>query len=232
MGRGGNDSITAGGGVGAVALLSIDGGADDDTVDIRDNAPELASGGDGRDKVVADSEALDTVDGFEVVDRPPVAPPPPPPPPAVIPPPAVAPPPAVVPPPVDMPPALFLAPPSAAPPSLVSIASRTATVRNGRASIRVRCPASAAGDCKGLVTLLTARGRVGSTHYDVRRGATATLKLTMTRASRRLVERTGHLKVVARVSAGSAGAFAQASHRLTLALRASTSPSSRERSSS
>src|SRR5205814_9015475 len=47
-GLGGNDSITAHDGVGALTLLSVDGGAGNDTVNGSDG-PDLIAGGDGND---------------------------------------------------------------------------------------------------------------------------------------------------------------------------------------
>ena len=47
-GLGGNDSITAADGVGALTLLTVDGGAGDDTISGSDG-PDLLLGGDGND---------------------------------------------------------------------------------------------------------------------------------------------------------------------------------------
>jgi hypothetical protein len=217
-GLGGDDSVTAADGLGVP--LSIDGGPGNDQVDIRDGTADIASGGDGTDTAVADAAGVDALDGFEQVDRPEV---PAPPPPTTLPP-------AITPQPGDTPPALFLAPPNVAKPSLVTLVSRTARVRNGRASIKVRCPATAAGDCAGSLTLLTTkRMKLGSGRYDVRRGATATLILKLRRASNQPADRRGRLKVVALARASVAGAAAQNTNFLTLALRAPTKPNHRER---
>jgi hypothetical protein len=120
----------------------------------------------------------------------------------------------------------------------VTIRTGTAKVSNGRASIKVTCPATPAGHCTGSLTLLTAKrvkvgGRklvlkLGSTRYDVRRGATVTLRVKLRQASRQLADRNGRLKVVARSTTSVPGAAAQSSRLLTLALRASSNPTHRE----
>ena len=225
LGGDGNDVLTGGGG-----RDTIDGGSGDDQVDVRDNSADVATGGDGTDTAVADSSDLDVLDGFEVVERPPIAMPPP----VVDPPPVVEPPPVIPPAPMVTPPAQFLVPPNGALPPLVTIRSRTARVTGGRASIKVACPATPAGACVGRLTLVTPKrvtiaGRklvleLGSTRYDLRPGATATLRVKLRRASRQLADRNGRLKVIARATTSVSGAAAQRSHRLTLALGRSISP--------
>jgi hypothetical protein len=107
-----------------------------------------------------------------------------------------------------------------APPRPVTIKTGIARVSNGRVSIVVSCPATAPANCVGSLSLLTAKGvRVGRTSYNVRRGATATLKLRLTRNSRRLADRNGHLRVLARASTAVSGSAAQNERRLTLVLR-------------
>jgi Ca2+-binding RTX toxin-like protein len=218
LGGDGNDVLTGGGG-----RDTIDAGAGDDQVNVRDDTADMASGSDGNDTVLADAANLDVLDGFETVERPPVVPPPP----------VVTPPPAVTPQP------LLLAPPNISAPRPVAIRSGTAKVSNDRASIKVTCPTISAGNCIGLLALLTAKrvtvaGRkrvlkLGSTPYDVARGATATLKVKLVRASRRLADKNGHLRVVARASTAVSGAAAQSSRHLRLALRAWTNPTHPER---
>jgi hypothetical protein len=88
----------------------------------------------------------------------------------------------------------------------------------------------AAGNCVGSLTLLTTkRVQLGSRHYDVRRGATETLMVKLRRSIRQLVDRHGRLKVVALARTSVSGAAAQSSHFVTLALRASTNATHRER---
>jgi hypothetical protein len=219
----GNDLFSASPGL-ALTQLTVDAGDGDDQVDIRDNAAEIASGGSGTDSVTADSADLDVLDGFESVDRPPVIAPPP----VSDPPPAVQPPPAVAPPPAAEPPPAFLAPPNVALPRPVTIRSTSATARNGRVSIKVSCPASSPGNCVGTLVLRTAKqvrvGRhklaltLGRTSYNVRRGAIATLKVRLSKESKRLADRRGRLEVLARTSTAVSGAAAQSSRRLTLTL--------------
>jgi hypothetical protein len=67
---GGNDSVSARASVGAHTLSA---GAGLDIVDIRDNTPDAADGGAGSDSVVADRADLDTVAGFETLERTPDA---------------------------------------------------------------------------------------------------------------------------------------------------------------
>ena len=64
LGGSGNDTINPGGGHDVVF-----GGEGDDQVNVRDHTADLAFGGDGNDSVVADNANLDTLDGFERVDR-------------------------------------------------------------------------------------------------------------------------------------------------------------------
>jgi Ca2+-binding RTX toxin-like protein len=64
LGGSGNDTIVPGGGLDVVS-----GDEGDDRVNIRDKTADVARGGDGNDSVVADRKNLDTLDGFETVDR-------------------------------------------------------------------------------------------------------------------------------------------------------------------
>src|SRR5207237_1923286 len=68
LGGSGNDTITPGGG-----LDVVDAGDGDDQVNVRDNTADVARGGDGNDSVVADAASLDILDGFEQLDRTPLA---------------------------------------------------------------------------------------------------------------------------------------------------------------
>jgi Ca2+-binding RTX toxin-like protein len=69
LGGSGNDTINPGGG-----LDFVSGDDGDDTVNVRDNTADLALGGAGNDSVVADRKPLDTLEGFETVNRTPVVP--------------------------------------------------------------------------------------------------------------------------------------------------------------
>ncbi len=189
LGGSGNDAITPGGGLDVVS-----GEEGDDQVNLRDNTPDLARGGDGNDSVVADGADLDTLEGFETVDRTPV----------------------VTPPPVDT---------STRP---VTIRGGTVKVRNGTAPIKLSCPAISPRNCTGSLAIRTAKGvqlaglnailQLGSGRYDIAPSASRTLKVKLAPGSRRLADRTGHLKVLAVASTGAQGNIAQSSRRLTLAL--------------
>jgi len=104
--------------------------------------------------------------------------------------------------------------PAATPPPnhvAVTIRGGTAKVTRGVAAIRVTCPASAAGNCTGTLTLRTSKARrLGSAPYDLAPGASKTLRVKLAYGSIRLADRKGHLKAVATASTGG-------SQRLTLA---------------
>jgi hypothetical protein len=68
----GSNAISAGAGLDVV--FADDG---DDIVEVRDSTPDRADGGAGNDSVVADRADLDTVAGFETLERTPDATPPP-----------------------------------------------------------------------------------------------------------------------------------------------------------
>jgi RTX calcium-binding nonapeptide repeat (4 copies) len=222
FGGDGNDTIAPGGGSDVVF-----GEAGDDQVDLQDGAPDVAHGGDGNDSVLTDGAAVDLVDGFEAVDIPPAQTPPPvvtPPPPVVPPPPAVIMPPAAIQPPAG-------APPAVAPPSVVmtatplTIKGNAVKVIRGRVSIRVSCPATSPGRCTGLLTLRRSGQRLGRAHYDVAPGRKLTLGVKLAATSRRLADRSGHVKVVAVAS----NRTTRTSHQLTLEFRLSRESSSATR---
>jgi Ca2+-binding RTX toxin-like protein len=205
----GNDTLTGGnapetflGGSGndtiapGGALDVVSGDEGDDQVNIRDRTADLARGGDGNDAVVADNPSLDILDGFETVDRTPNDPP------------------------VDT---------STRP---VTIRGGTVAVKRDIASIKVGCPAVSPRNCTGSLTVRTAKAvklgglkavlQLGSARYNLAPGATRTLKVKLTKGSRRLDDREGHLKVLAVASTGRSGEIAQSSRRLTLALGRAT----------
>jgi Ca2+-binding RTX toxin-like protein len=64
LGGSGNDTINPGGGIDVVF-----GDEGNDQVNVRDRTADLAFGGAGNDSAVADPPNLDTLDGFETVDR-------------------------------------------------------------------------------------------------------------------------------------------------------------------
>jgi Ca2+-binding RTX toxin-like protein len=195
LGGSGKDTITPGGGLDVVS-----GDQGDDQVNVRDNGPDLARGGDGNDTVVADRADLDILEGFETVDRPPL----------------VTPSPVVTPPPVDT-----FSPP-------LTIRGGIVKVRKGTASIRVSRPAGSSGSSAASLSLRTAKGvriaglkavlRLGSTRFNLAPGASTTVKVKLAKGSRRLADRKGHLKVLAVASTGRSGKVAQSTKHLTLAL--------------
>jgi RTX calcium-binding nonapeptide repeat (4 copies) len=176
---------------GGLDIVSADDG--DDHVNIRDKTADVARGGDGNDSVVADRRGLDIVDGFETIDRTP-----------------------------------NVTPHHKSRPAI--IARGTVKVRKGTAFIKVSCPRTSPGNCSGSLTLRTAKhvklaGRkasleLGSTRYNLRPGASRTLKVKLARGSQRLVDGKGHLKVLAVASTGASGRIAKSSRHLTLDLGA------------
>jgi Ca2+-binding RTX toxin-like protein len=183
-GGSGNDTINAGAGIDAV--FGDDG---DDHVDVRDGTADLAFGGDGNDSVVADRKTLDTLDGFEIVDRTPNATP------------------------ATRPVTIrghtvkvrrgtasieVHCPAGSRVHCTGSLVVRTAKVvkRAGR----------------------KARLQLGSVRYDVAPGATRRLKVKLAKSSRRLADSRGHLRVVAVASTDDASRVAHSSRHLTLAL--------------
>jgi Ca2+-binding RTX toxin-like protein len=110
----------------------------------------------------------------------------------------------------------------------VTIRGGTVKVRNGRASIRVSCPAGSPVNCAGSLVLRTAKRvklgglrvvlQLGSARYDLAPGAAKTVTVRLASGSRRLAARNGRLAVLAVASTGPAGQLAESSRRLTLAL--------------
>jgi Ca2+-binding RTX toxin-like protein len=207
VGGAGNDRIT--GGPGRDVVLA-DGG--DDQVDVRDNGADFASGGDGNDELFADAPGVDLADGFEAIDQP--APPAP----VVPPPPPVSPPP---PPPAAVAPPASATTPVPAPPLPRAFAAtinvRMATVKHGKAALRIGCPATSSAGCTGTLALRTAKGtRLGHASYHVARGRSALVSVRLSRAVRRLAGRSDRLRTVA--IAAAAGNVAQNSRTVTLLL--------------
>jgi Ca2+-binding RTX toxin-like protein len=189
LGGSGNDTITPGGGL---DVVSADEG--DDLVDVRDNTPDLARGGDGNDSVIADGAELDILDGFETVDRTPV----------------------VTPPPVDT-----STRPVAVRGGTVKVNKGTAPIKlSCPAASPGNCTGSLALRTAKGVPLhgLKAVVQLGSARYTIAHGGSRTLKVKLAKGSRGLADRKGHLKVLAVASTGAQGKIAQSSRRLTLAL--------------
>jgi Ca2+-binding RTX toxin-like protein len=189
LGGSGNDTITPGGGLDVVS-----GDAGDDRVDVRDNTADLARGGDGNDSVIADGADLDTLDGFETVDRTPVA----------------------TPPPLDT-----ATRPVAIRGGTVKVRRGAAPITlSCPAASAADCTGTLAIRTARAVRLhgLKAAVQLGSARYDIAPGRSRTLKVKLATGSRRLADRRGHLEVLAVASTGAQGKIARSSRRLTLAL--------------
>jgi hypothetical protein len=84
----------------------------------------------------------------------------------------------------------------------VAFAARNAAIdRRRRVGLRLRCPASVSRSCVGRLTLTVTRGgrtvRVGQRSYSIPRGRTATVRVPLSRAGRRLLRGSGRLSVQA-----------------------------------
>ena len=110
----------------------------------------------------------------------------------------------------------------------VTITGGTVKVTNGKAPIKISCPAASPGNCTGSLEVRTANNvrfhglravlELGSARYNLAPGATTTLKVKLAQGSRNLADRRGHLKVLVVASTGPSGKIAQSSQRVTLAL--------------
>ena len=188
LGGSGNDTITPGGGLDVVF-----GDEGDDQVNVRDDTPDVARGGDGNDSVVADTVNLDIVEGFETVDRPLVTP-------SVID--------------TSTRPVTIGGGRVKVKKGIASIkvSSPATSTGNSTGSLVVRTAKSVKlAGLKGIVQL-------GRARYSLAPGVTRTLKVKLASGSKRLADRKGHIKVLAVASTGPSGKIAQSSRRLTLAL--------------
>jgi hypothetical protein len=114
-------------------------------------------------------------------------------------------------------------------PRPVKIRGGKVKVQNGRASIKVMCPANSPASCTGSLAIRLAErvrdaGRkvgleLGHARFNLVPGSSRTVKVKLAKRSRRLAARNGHLKVIVVASTGPAGKPAQSSRRLTLLLR-------------
>ena len=193
LGGSGNDTIVPGGG------LDVASGDDgDDQVNVRDNAPDLASGGAGIDTALADAADLDILDGFEAVDRPSV----------------------VAPPPVDT-----SAVPVTIKGGTLKVKNGKVSIRVSSPS---NSPINSTGSlvvrtAKGVkVAGLRAVLQLGTARFNVAPGRSKTLKVKLVKGSKRLADRKGHLKVLAVASTGRSGKIAESKRQVTLAFGAPT----------
>jgi Ca2+-binding RTX toxin-like protein len=189
LGGSGNDTITPGGGIDVVS-----GDAGDDTVNVRDNAADLAFGGDGNDSVIADAANLDILDGFETVDRTQV----------------------VKPPPVDT-----STRPVTIKGGILRVTKGAASIK---VSCPAASPGNCTGTLTLRTARRVRLARVsvvlqlGSARYNIAPGATRTLRVKLPNGIRRLADRNGHLNVLAVAATGTSGKVAASSQRATLAL--------------
>jgi Ca2+-binding RTX toxin-like protein len=87
-----------------------------------------------------------------------------------------------------------------------AIAGGMLKVRDGRATIKLRCSATSSGNCRGTLSVRTARRvrfaglssvlSLGSARFDIAPGATKTVTVKLAKGTGRLADRKGHLRVV------------------------------------
>jgi hypothetical protein len=83
----------------------------------------------------------------------------------------------------------------------VTLVSKRLAATRKAVALKVACPAATAAACSGRATLKTARARLGRATFTVAAGSQATVKVTLTRAGRRLLRGTGRLRARARIEA-------------------------------
>ncbi|HEX6459667.1 MAG TPA: calcium-binding protein [Thermoleophilaceae bacterium] len=191
LGGSGDDTINPGGGLDVVS-----GDDGNDTVNIRDNTADVARGGTGNDSVVADTPDLDTLDGFETVDRPQVD--------------------------AQVPANTATRPVTIAGGTVkVRKSGRIAAIK---VSCPADSPGHCTGSLilrtahRVHVAGLSVIFELGSARYDVAPGASETLRVKVLKGTERLADRKGHLKALAIASTGSSGSIASTTQGLTLAL--------------
>jgi Ca2+-binding RTX toxin-like protein len=190
LGGSGNDTINPGSGLDVVS-----GDDGDDQVNIRDATADVARGGDGNDSVVADDVTLDVLDGFESVDRTPVATPPPPPD-------------------TRTRPVMIMG-------GTVKVRNGIAPIR---VTCPAASPVACTGSLQLLTAKSVKIGPVkavvqlGQARYNVRIGASATVNVRLASGARALADRKGDIKVLAIANTGASGKSASSSQHLTLAL--------------
>jgi Ca2+-binding RTX toxin-like protein len=190
LGGSGNDTINPGGGIDVVS-----GDDGDDQVNVRDKTADLAHGGDGNDSVVADTPNLDTLDGFETVDR------------------------------TLGPAAGPSTHAVAIKGGIVKVRNGVASIKVSCPSTSSgNCTGSLAlRTAKGVKQAGVKAGRrLGSARYSVAPGASRTVKVRLAKGTQRLADSKGRVKVLAVASPSHSGKAAQSSRRLTLALGTAT----------
>ena len=117
--------------------------------------------------------------------------------------------------------------PNVTAPRPLTIRGGTVKVKRGTASIKVSCPASSPRNCTGSLTVRTAQlaGRnvqLGRARFDLRPGASKTLKVGLAKGSSRLDDHNGRLTVLATASTGPRGKIVRSSRRIELAFGTET----------
>jgi hypothetical protein len=199
-GLGGDDTISALAGAGALIGINADGGSGNDRLEVRDSAASLARCGDGADTVIADEASVDSVlADCETVDRTP---------------------------PIVIPPADTVGMPVAIGGPTVKVSGKW---KAARAPIRLTCPVAETGGCKGTLTLATAGpirlggARVvavlGSGAFNLAAGKSTTVKVKLPSTLKRIAHGKRTLKArAAAVGRDAAGNLSQSSRKLTLKL--------------
>ena len=83
----------------------------------------------------------------------------------------------------------------------VTLASKRLAATRKAVALKVSCPAATVGPCSGRATLKARRARLGRATFTVASGSQATVKVTLTRAGRRLLRGTGRLRAKVRAEA-------------------------------
>jgi Ca2+-binding RTX toxin-like protein len=97
--------------------------------------------------------------------------------------------------------------PAPAPKPGAGKAARTSTVKRGVASLKISCP-TGVSECKGSVTLRTAKGRIktlGKANYTLKAGQSKTLKIRLAKDAAKLAKNK-KLTVNARITSGAGSA--------------------------
>lgn len=102
----------------------------------------------------------------------------------------------------------------------VSIASRTVKVKGRVAKVKVTCPATAQGTCRGTLMLTYKRVRVGAKSFKIAAGKSATVAVRITEAGRKLLAKKRALSATASaVARDNRGAAVTRTAKLTLKRR-------------
>ena len=110
----------------------------------------------------------------------------------------------------------------------VAITGGVVKVKNATATIKLRCPAGAPGNCTGSLALDTAERvtlarvkavlQLGTARYTIAPGTSTAVKVKLVKGSKSLANHNGRIKVRATASTGRAGNIAVSSRRLMLAV--------------